>query len=132
MIRFLNIGWFCVVLYGLVGGVLDRGGNSEFWAQSPNTALNYNLIFGFLGLIILAGIIGLVMSKNWGVIWSICGNAILAFTSLGTFVIYRVMVSEYESLGDTITARIDNLSIFVIGTVLGILLWVNRRKLGYV
>jgi len=126
---YANIVWWVIILWGLIDAAINRQ-TSPQWKEMSNVALEYNLVYGSLGIFLVAGIVGLLKKKRWGYSLALSVNGTLAVLPLTIFVTSMVLLPD-APLSELLELQIINLIAGLIS--LGFFVWLLRSKksLGY-
>jgi hypothetical protein len=95
-----NIIFFTLLIIGLVGAAIDRM-TTSFWHDMPDVKMNYDIIWGIVGLFVAFTIFGMLLRKKWAYQFAIALNGIFTILPIMIFVTTTIMFWQETNLVDS-------------------------------
>jgi len=123
-----NILWYVVILFGLGFAALNRR-SDPIWEAIVDVRMNYDILYGALGIILVLCITGLILKKRWGYHIAVSANATLTLLPGAIFVVSLITLIHDITLFEIIRINVSNIIVCVVSLVFW--LWLVKSDINF-
>lgn len=113
---YANIIWYSAIIIGLVSAAVIRHTNND-WENMPNVRGNYDVLYGILGMYLVACIVGLLSRKAWGYSIAISENAMFTILPLSIFITTIFMLMPDITFIEILRVNLSNLVVGLVSLI---------------